>query len=98
MGDPGYSGWYSLDSSGLYPGDDVIDWIGWDPSNWYLCHNAAWKSFGEKVTPFYNWLLENGHGNKRFMLSEWGSRERPDRPLDRASPTAPAFTARPAGV
>jgi hypothetical protein len=71
----GYSGYYSLYTGGLYPGDDVVDWIGWDPYNWYLCHGSAWKSFADKVTPFYNWLLQNGHGNKPFMLSEWGSRE-----------------------
>jgi beta-mannanase len=71
----GYSGHYAKYQSGLYPGDDVIDWIGWDPYNWYLCHNTTWKSFREKVSVFYNWLLQNGHGNKPFMLSEWGSRE-----------------------
>jgi hypothetical protein len=71
----GYSGYYSLYTGGLYPGDDVVDWIAWDPYNWYLCHSSSWKSFSEKVGPFYTWLLQNGHGNKPLMLAEWGSRE-----------------------
>jgi beta-mannanase len=77
----GYSGYYSYYTGGLYPGDDVIDWIGWDPYNWYLCHGSAWKSFAEKVSGFYGWLNANGHADKPFMLSEFGSRENDLDPL-----------------
>jgi hypothetical protein len=70
----GYSGYRSAYPS-LYPGDDVVDWIGWDPYNWYSCHNSAWKSFAEKVSGFYGWLMANGHADKPFLLSEYGSRE-----------------------
>ena len=76
----GYSGYQSAYPS-LYPGDDVVDWIGWDPYNWYSCHNSAWKSFAEKVSGFYSWLQANGHANKPFMLSEYGSRENDLDPL-----------------
>jgi hypothetical protein len=70
----GYSGYQPAYAS-LYPGDDVVDWIGWDPYNWYSCHNSTWKSFAGKVSGFYGWLMANGHGDKPFLLSEYGSRE-----------------------
>jgi beta-mannanase len=66
---------------GLYPGDDVVDWIGWDPYNWYRCHNSSWISFADKIHHFYDWLMANGHANKPFMLSEYGSRESDVDPL-----------------
>ena len=71
----GYSGYYRYYTGGLYPGDDVVDWIGWDPYNWYRCHDSAWTSFEDKVRTFYDWLSQNGHGDKPFMLSEYGTRE-----------------------
>jgi hypothetical protein len=71
----GGSGRYSLYTSGLYPGDDVVDWIGWDPYNWYRCNSSSWISFADKVHHFYDWLQANGHANKPLMLSEYGSRE-----------------------
>ncbi len=74
----GSSGWYSLYKGGLYPGSAYVDWIGWDPYNWYTCHNNAWISFGDKVSQSYNWFLQNGFGDKPFMLAEYGSREKSD--------------------
>jgi hypothetical protein len=71
----GYAGYYGQYTGGLYPGDDVVDWIGWDPYNWYVCNGSEWKSFARKVSGFYDWLLANGHGDKPFMLSEYGSAE-----------------------
>jgi len=61
----------------LYPGDDYVDWIAWDPYNWAGCRGRAWKSFGGIVTPFYNYLVGSGHGNKPFMLAEYGTVEPP---------------------
>jgi hypothetical protein len=77
----GYSGYYSLYGGGLYPGDDVVDWIAWDPYNWYVCHNSEWKSFATKVSGFYSWLQANGHADKPFMLAEYGSAEHQSDPF-----------------
>jgi hypothetical protein len=77
----GYSGHYGQYAGGLYPGDDVVDWIGWDPYNWYVCHDSEWKSFERKVSTFYDWLTANGHADKPFMLSEYGSAEHLSDPL-----------------
>jgi beta-mannanase len=76
----GSSGWYSLYKGGLYPGDAYVDWIGWDPYNWYTCHNNSWISFGAKVTPTYSWFQQNGFGDKPFMLAEYGTRDMPGNP------------------
>lgn len=77
----GYSGHEWQYSGGLYPGDDVIDWIAWDPYNWYRCHGSPWRGFAEKVSGFYDWLIAHGHGDKPFMLAEFGSAEHDDDPL-----------------
>jgi beta-mannanase len=76
----GSSGWFSLYTGGLYPGDAYVDWIGWDPYNWYTCHNNGWMSFGDKVGPTYNWFRQNGFGDKPFMLAEYGTRDMPGNP------------------
>jgi hypothetical protein len=58
----------------LYPGDDVVDWIAYDPYGF-----AGMSSFGEIVnrkTPsgwpgFYSWATNRAPG-KPIMLAEWG--------------------------
>jgi beta-mannanase len=80
----GSSGWYSLYKGGLYPGDAYVDWIGWDPYNWYTCHNNGWISFGDKVSTGYRWFMANGFGDKPFMLSEYGTRDMPGDPSAKA--------------
>jgi beta-mannanase len=80
----GSSGWYSLYKGGLYPGDAYVDWIGWDPYNWYTCHNNGWISFGDKVMTGYKWFMSNGFGDKPFMLSEYGTRDMPGNPSAKA--------------
>ncbi len=72
MGSRDYLGYYT---HGLYPGDRYVDWIAWDPYNWYTCHDTKWESFAETITGFYKWLTQQGRSRKPFMLSEWGSRE-----------------------
>jgi hypothetical protein len=76
----GYSGHYDMYANGLYPGDSYVDWIAWDPYNWYTCRGSAWTSFGDKVTRFYGWLEQHGFGDKPFMLAEYGTPERPGFP------------------
>ena len=57
----------------LYPGDDVVDWIGSDPyvrtdakvDTWAELFNTASGSF----PGFYSWAKPKG---KPFMLCEWG--------------------------
>jgi beta-mannanase len=56
-----------------YPGDAYVDWIGWDPYNFYKCNGTSWQTFAQKVTPTYDWLKAHGHGNKPFLLSEYGT-------------------------
>jgi hypothetical protein len=65
---------------GLYPGDDAVDWIGWDSYNWHTCNGSRWQSFGSKVSEFYSWLIRHGYGDHPFMLAEFGSAEHPDKP------------------
>src|ERR1700712_2305579 len=56
-----------------YPGDAYVDWVGFDPYNFYRCNGTAWKTFAEKVTPTYDWLVAHGLGKKPFLLSEYGT-------------------------
>jgi beta-mannanase len=72
--------WYGLYTGGLYPGDDVVDWIAWDPYNWGACRGERWTSFAGVVAPFYSWLGAHGHGDKPFMLGEYGTVDDPGQP------------------
>jgi hypothetical protein len=56
-----------------YPGDAYVDWIGYDPYNFARCHSTTWRSYESVISGFYNWLKAHGHGNKPFMLAEYGS-------------------------
>lgn len=68
----------------LYPGDDVVDWIGYDP---YA--EPKISSFAELVNivfgwvdgwpGFYTWATKN-HPDKPLMLAEWGVFTHPDDP------------------
>lgn len=71
-------------TAALYPGDDYVDWIGWDPYNRASCNGLPWKDFRQTVKPFYDWLMTNGHADKPFMLAEYGSVEDPNNPNARA--------------
>ncbi|MFL6128118.1 MAG: DNRLRE domain-containing protein [Mycobacteriales bacterium] len=64
--------------SALYPGDDVVDWIGWDP---YATGGTDGYRSGDFSTlvnrpsgswpGFYNWVTRS-HPDKPIMLAEWG--------------------------
>jgi hypothetical protein len=73
----GAAKYYELYGVGLYPGDDVIDWIAWDPYNWVDCngHSGGWAEFADTIDGFYGWLRAHGHADKPFMLGEYGSDE-----------------------
>ncbi len=64
----------------LYPGDDVVDWIGFDP---YVTARRGAYHYGDfsrmvnltgsphRWPGFYNWVTR-AHPNKPLMLAEWG--------------------------
>jgi hypothetical protein len=56
----------------FYPGDAYVDWIGYDPYNFNVCHNGAWKTFDQTVKAFYDWSAANGLGNKPLLIQEYG--------------------------
>ncbi|MDQ1292884.1 MAG: hypothetical protein QG608_765 [Actinomycetota bacterium] len=58
----------------LYPGDDLVDWIGYDPYNFHSCHDNDWKTFETTVDRFYDWSARNGLGNKPLLIQEYGTR------------------------
>ncbi len=59
----------------MYPGDEIIDWLSWNPYNWYGCHvNGPWKSFAPQAAPFYDWATAN-HPDKPLMIGETASNE-----------------------
>jgi hypothetical protein len=69
----------------LYPGDDVVDWIGFDP---YLYARPGGYGHGdfanlmnrtsnpERWPGFYNWATRT-KGHKPLMVAEWGVYEYP---------------------
>lgn len=62
--------------SKLYPGNAYVDWIMWDPYNWYGCKGGAktWRSFGQAVEPMYEWLTASSgrRGNGNYLSKPWG--------------------------
>ena len=54
----------------LYPGDDVVDWVAWDP---YVrsAHITRWLQFIDRGEGFLTWCRDNVPG-KPLMLAEWG--------------------------
>lgn len=64
----------------MYPGNAYVDWIGYDPYNYYTCHKAGWLSFAQTVQPFYRWLTRQPFGGKPVMLAEYGSAADPRHP------------------
>lgn len=79
----GWLGHRDLYESGLYPGDDVVDWVSFNNYNWHGCDNhgnsRSWKRFDDVYRPFYEWLESPGPGrpglDKPLMLGEWGTEE-----------------------
>ncbi len=65
----------------LYPGDDLVDWIGVDPYNFYK--DGVWESFSDVVSPWYDWVITT-HPDKPLMMVEWGTKEDPNSPNRKA--------------
>lgn len=72
-------------TKGLYPGDDVVDWIGWDPYNRFDDGGNAgcgtgWTEPRPLIEQFASWLVAQRSTRRQFvgkpfMLSEYGSLE-----------------------
>ena len=63
----------------LYPGDDVVDWVAWDPYNWANCAGRSrdsWRSLQQAAQPMYDHLDAVGNTKPR-MLGEYGSHDDP---------------------
>ncbi|MEM9894452.1 MAG: hypothetical protein AAF962_26660 [Actinomycetota bacterium] len=79
----GWSGHHRLYDAGLYPGDDVIDWVAYNAYNWHGCDNHGdrdnWTSVGDVYRPFYEWMNSPGPNrpgaDRPVMLGEWGTEE-----------------------
>jgi len=70
----------------FYPGDDVIDWIGADPFNFFLPGRqpdfSHWTDLSKLIGSWYAWAQQRP---KPLMLAEFGSLENPTRPGGRAA-------------
>ncbi len=67
-------------SKRLYPGDAYVDWIGYDPYNFYKCTGTRWETFEGAIAPAYTWLQRSGFGDKPFILAEYGTQYDPENP------------------
>jgi beta-mannanase len=76
----------------LYPGDDVVDWVGLDS---YVSVEPGYYHFGDfgdlldrKPTGgglgFYDWSVTN-HPSKPIMVAEWGMYHRVANPTSKAA-------------
>lgn len=64
-----------------YPGDKFVDWVGYDPYNFYRCQEdnpRDWKSFDQTVGRFYDWAVAKGLDRKPFFIPEYGTQFDPD--------------------
>ncbi|WP_437331589.1 glycoside hydrolase family 26 protein [Sorangium sp. So ce394] len=68
----------------LYPGDTYVDWIGYDPYNFYECNGSGWKDPATTFGSHYDWMHAPAqmawHGEKPYILSEFSSHEDPADP------------------
>ncbi|MFE5208922.1 glycoside hydrolase family 26 protein [Streptomyces sp. NPDC056600] len=80
----GYPGHHDLIEK-LYPGDDYVDWIGYNQYNYFTCHDTRWMSFAETQRSVHRWIRTHLSDEKPLMLSEFGSAydtQRPSRQAD----------------
>ena len=64
----GFSNWHCVDAL-LYPGNDLVDWITWDP------YSAGTQSFSNGVSEFYNFLSNNSNSTNDYLSKAWGLSE-----------------------
>ncbi|MFF8958999.1 glycoside hydrolase family 26 protein [Streptomyces sp. NPDC014894] len=68
----------------LYPGDDYVDWIGYNQYNYFRCHDAEWQSFERTQRGPHDWIRKNISDTKPLMLPEFGTADDPERPRAQA--------------
>jgi beta-mannanase len=77
--------------SDLYPGDDVVDWMGLDSyvsaeKDYY--HYGMFADLLDRKAPsgptFYDWAVSK-HAGKPMMVAEWGAYNRVGHPVDKTS-------------
>ncbi len=70
------TGWLGSNRGDLvksfYPGNDLVDWVGYDPYNAGKCKGGGWKTFEQTISTFYRWTEANGLGSKPLLLQEYG--------------------------
>jgi Glycosyl hydrolase family 26 len=54
----------------LYPGDDLVDWVMWDPYSF-----TGKESYVDTVTFGYQWLSDNSASGHQFTSKPWGLAE-----------------------
>ncbi|KUL25141.1 glycoside hydrolase family 26 protein [Actinoplanes awajinensis] len=80
--------WWST----LYPGDDVVDWVGLDS---YVSVEKGYYHFGDFSAlldrkakggslGFYDWAVSK-HGTKPLMIAEWGAYHRVGKKADKSA-------------
>ena len=71
----GFFGWAKTRSTPLYPGDDVVDWIAYDPYGFGgpdgLRRSCSTRPASRAGPGFYTWATRKAPG-KPIMLAEWG--------------------------
>jgi beta-mannanase len=63
--------------SGMYPGDEYVDWTGLDGYNWGTnpVRNGQWQTFSQLYRASYRYLTETVAPNKPLMVAEVASSE-----------------------
>lgn len=91
-----YMGWYRWEKyswfNQLWPGDDVVDWIGFDPygtgsaSDTFTAHDldTLIDRHDTGVPGYYDWATTT-HPGKPIMLCEWGVSYDPNSPTGQAA-------------
>lgn len=70
MGTAIHNDWYEQ----LYPGDDVVDWISYDPYNFNACNDSVWRDPYDAFSRWYRWIETAPFGqDKPLMLSEYAA-------------------------
>jgi hypothetical protein len=64
----------------MYPGNRYVDWLGYDPYNFYRCNGSGWESPEQSLRPFYDWMSRHINGRKPVLLGEYGSVSDPRNP------------------
>ncbi|GAA3496123.1 hypothetical protein GCM10019016_032240 [Streptomyces prasinosporus] len=68
----------------MYPGDEYVDWIGYNQYNYYRCHDTDWLTFAQTQRAAHDWIRENISDDKPLMLSEFGTADDAKRPRRQA--------------